>query len=153
MVGSWGRGQTWGAAQGSVRQASEPERAGRDIGRDGMLGRQHRKCPPPVVDPPLCGRPLCIPPQTKHSHTQKVTRSSQQLGQGLMLQGLISGCTALLYYTYKWCPLKLCLRRPYNLTFWAEIILSIKTRLARGEETFIELCRGPTESTLGSQGF
>ena len=52
MVGSWGRGQTWGAAQGSVRQASEPERAGRDTGRD---GRQHWSCRvqthPSVVDP------------------------------------------------------------------------------------------------------
>jgi len=41
-AGSWGRGQTWGAVQDSVRQVSEPERAGRDIGRDGMLRRQKR---------------------------------------------------------------------------------------------------------------
>ena len=42
VAGSWGRGQMWGAVQDSVRQVSEPERAGRDIGRDGMLGRQKK---------------------------------------------------------------------------------------------------------------
>ena len=67
VAGSWGRGQTWGAVQDSVRQVSEPERAGRDIGRAGMLRRQKKRSTgrwrvqthPSVVD-----LSASLPPQT-----------------------------------------------------------------------------------------
>lgn len=82
VAGSWGRGQMWGAVQDSVRQVSEPERAGRDIGRDGMLGRQkkrsrgrwcHRKLT--CSNPPLRGRSLCIPPDADLVFPQEVPSS------------------------------------------------------------------------------